>query len=94
MLSFKRFLYIVLIVVVLGGVFLIYSINANRPAGVQIQSCSVPEREFVETRQVDEGEKPRFWGIPGMSAAGRSAAMSGSSVRICISRWPGRGVWR
>lgn len=67
MLSLKRLLYLVLIVVVLGSAFLVYSINESRPASVQIQSCIVPEREFIETRQVDGGEKPRVWllGDPG-----------------------------
>ena len=72
MLSFKRFLYIVLIVAVLGGVFLVYSIHESQSANVQIQSCLIPEREFFETRQVDEGEKPRVWilGDAGNGACG------------------------
>ena len=61
MLSFKRLLYIVLIVAVLGGIFLIYNINESQPVNVQIQSCLAPEREFIETEQVDEGDKPRVW---------------------------------
>lgn len=61
MLSFKRLLYIVLMVAVLGGIFLIYTISERRPASVQVQSCLAAEREFIETRQVDEGEKPRIW---------------------------------
>ncbi len=61
MLSFKRLVYIVLIVVVLGGIFLIYSINEGLPASVQIPSRLATEREFIETRQVDEGEKPKVW---------------------------------
>lgn len=67
MLSFKRLLYIVLIVVVLCGVFLIYSINESRLVSVQLQSCIVPEQEFIETRQINEGEKQRVWilGDPG-----------------------------
>ena len=32
MLSFKHFLYIVLIIALLGGIFLIFSINESRPA--------------------------------------------------------------
>lgn len=67
MLSFKRLLYIVLIVAVLGGVFVIYSINESRPTGVQIQSRMDTKRDFIETRQINEGEKPRAWilGDPG-----------------------------
>lgn len=67
MLSLKRLVYLVLIVVALGGVFLIYSIIESRPARGQLQSCMVPERALIETRQIDEGEKPGVWilGDPG-----------------------------
>lgn len=58
MLSFKRFLYIVLMVAVLGGIFLIYTINEGRSAGSQIQSPSDLEREYIETNPVDEGDRP------------------------------------
>ena len=61
MLSFKRLLYIVLIVAVLGGIFLIYSIHESQRASVQFQSCHVPEREFIETVKVDKGDKPEVW---------------------------------
>lgn len=56
MLSFKRFLYIILIVAALGGVFLIYSLYGGRSA-----STPAPEREFMGTGPVDEGQKPRVW---------------------------------
>lgn len=61
MLSFKRLLYIVLIVAVLGGIFLIFNINESQMASVQIQNGLAPEREFIETVQVEEGERPRVW---------------------------------
>lgn len=61
MLSFKRLLYLVLSVAVLSGIFLIYNIYESRLASVHIQSCLAPKREFIETVQVDEGEKPRVW---------------------------------
>lgn len=61
MLSFKRLLYIVLMVAVIGGFFLIYNISGTRPASVQLESSLAPEREFTEARKVDEGEKPRVW---------------------------------
>lgn len=61
MLSFKRLLYIVLIVVALGGIFLIYSINESRPDSIPVQGDLVSKREFIESGQVDEGEKPRVW---------------------------------
>lgn len=61
MVSFKRFLHIILIIAVLGGIFLIYNINDSRPASVQTMSVLAMEREFTETMQVDEGEKPGVW---------------------------------
>lgn len=61
MLSFKRLLYIVLIVAVLGGIFLIYNTYESQLASVPFQSCLAPEREFIETVRVDEGERPRVW---------------------------------
>ncbi len=72
MLSFKRFLYIVLIVAVLGGIFLIYSIHESSPASAAIQSSPAPEPVFMEKEQVDEGEKPRVWilGDPGDGSCG------------------------
>lgn len=72
MISFKRFLHIILIIAVLGGIFLIYTINESRPASVQTLNVLAVEREFTETRQVDEGEKPRVWllGDPGDERCG------------------------
>ena len=61
MLSFKRFFYIILIVAVLSGIFLIYSSRESRPASVPVANFSVEEREFIEKGRVDEGEKPGIW---------------------------------
>ena len=61
MLSIKRLLYIVLIVVALGGIFIFFSIFAGRPAGTGSQRAPAPEVEFLETVQVDEGDKPKVW---------------------------------
>lgn len=61
MLSFKRLLYLILSVAVLGGIILIYNIYESRAAGVQVQSRPAPDREFIEAAQVEEGEKPRVW---------------------------------
>lgn len=82
MLSFKRLLYIVLTVIVLGSIFLIYSINESRPSGVQIPSSPVPEREFIETRQVDEGDRPGVW-ILGDSGDGRSGEICDNVRQLC-----------
>lgn len=61
MLSFKRFLSIFLIVVVLGGILLIYAVYENRPAAARFQSRLTQEREFMEAKQVEPGQKPRVW---------------------------------
>lgn len=82
MLSFKRFMCIVLIIIVLGGVFLIYSVDENHPASTQFQSCIAPEREFVETRQVDEGQKPRVW-ILGDLGDKRCGEIFGNVRQLC-----------
>lgn len=82
MLSFKRFLYIVLAVAALGAIFLIYSIIDSRPASVQVQSGLAPEREFIETRQIDEGEKNRVW-LLGDSGDGRSGKIYGNIRQLC-----------
>lgn len=67
MVLFKRFLHIILIIAVLGGIFLIYNINDNRPASVQALSGPSLDPEFIGTAQVNEGERPRVWllGDPG-----------------------------
>lgn len=72
MLSFKRFLYIVLIVAVMGGIFLVYSIRESRPASAPAQGSLALEREFTEIGQVEGGEKPRVWilGGPGEGRCG------------------------
>lgn len=82
MLSFKRLLYLVLSVAVLSGIFLIYNIHESRLASVQIQSCFAPEREFIETAQVDEGEKPRVW-ILGDSEDERYGEIYGNVRQFC-----------
>ena len=82
MLSFRRFLYILLIIAVLGGIFLIYSILDSRPASAQIQSCLAPEREFTETRQIKDGEKPRVW-ILGNPREERYKELYGNVLQYC-----------
>lgn len=82
MLSFKRFLYIILIVAVLGGIFLIYNVNQSQPAGVSFLGHPTPEREFIETRQVDEGERPRVW-LLGEPGEGPGREICGNVRQLC-----------
>lgn len=82
MLSFKRFLYIILAVAVLGGIFLIYSINESRPAEIQVQRGLDAEREFIGTSQVEKGEKPEIW-ILGDPGYGCCEEIYGNVRRFC-----------
>lgn len=82
MLSFKRFLYIVLIVAVLGGMFLIYNFMESQPASAQLQSCLVPEREWIAQGQVDKGETPRVW-ILGEPGEGRRGEIFNNVRTLC-----------
>ena len=61
MVSFKRFLYIIFIIVGLGGIFLIYSIHESRPDSAHSLTAPDLEREFMPARQVDVGDTPRVW---------------------------------
>lgn len=61
MVSFKRFLHIILIIVGVGGIFLIYNIHESQPASVQSLTGPALEREFMEERQVDKGDVPQVW---------------------------------
>ena len=82
MLSFKRLMYIVLVVAVLGGIFLIYNINESRPASVQVQGSLAAKREFMEVGQVDEGEKTRVW-ILGDRGSGLYGDIYGNVRKLC-----------
>ena len=95
MISFKRYMHIILIIVSLSGIFLIYTIHESRPASVQNLTSSAVQREFTEMRRVDEGDRPGSgsWGIPKTSAAGNSMAASAGSAGTSGSRWPGRAAW-
>ena len=82
MLSFKRFLHIILIIVGVGGIFLIYNILENRPAGVQSLAGPVPEREYMAERQVDKGDAPRVW-VLGDPDDKRCGAIYGNVLQLC-----------
>ena len=82
MLSFKRFLYIVLIVALLGGMFLFYNFMESQPAGAQLQSCLVPEREWIAEGRIDKGEAPRVW-VLGESGEGRRGEIFSNALQLC-----------
>lgn len=82
MVSFKRFLHIILIIAGLGGIFLIYNIHESRPASVQSMSGPALEREFMAARQVDRGDTPRVW-ILGDPEDARCGAVYGNVLQLC-----------
>lgn len=82
MISFKRFLHIILIIAGLGGIFLIYNIHESRPASVQSLGDPTQEREFMPARQVDKGDTPRVW-ILGNPDDGRCGAIYGNVRQLC-----------
>lgn len=80
MLSLKRLMYIVLVVAVLGGIFLVYNIHENRPDGAQIQNSPAAEREFIAAGQMEAGEKPRIWIL---GDAGSECGVYGNVRQLC-----------
>lgn len=58
MLSWKRMLYVVLIVSVVSCVFMIYNINEERARHIKIRNVQGEEKEFVGACQVSGEEKP------------------------------------
>ena len=82
MLSFRRFLHIILIIVGVGGIFLTYNIHENRPASAQSLPGPVPEREYMAQRQVDKGDAPRVW-ILGDPEDARCGAVYGNVLQLC-----------
>ena len=83
MVSFlKRFLYIILIIAGLGGIFLIYEIHESQPASVHSLTASTLEREFMAERQVNKGDVPRVW-ILGDSEDEKYGAIYGNVRQLC-----------
>lgn len=82
MISFKRFLHIIIIITGIGGIFLIYNIHESRPASVQSLTGSALEREFMAEKQVDKGDTPRVW-ILGDPEDARCGAVYENVRRLC-----------
>lgn len=82
MVSFKRFVHIILIIAGVGGIFLIYNIHESRPASVQSLTGSALEREFMAEKQVDKGDTPRVW-ILGDPEDARCGAIYENVRQLC-----------
>lgn len=78
----KRFLYIILIISSLGGIFLIYEIHEGRPTSIQSPGDMTQKREFMPARQVDKGDVPRVW-ILGDPGDARCGAVYGNVRQLC-----------
>lgn len=61
MLSWKRLLYVVLIVAVVSCIFIIYNVNEERARHVQIMNVQDESREFTDARQIEDDERPQVW---------------------------------
>ncbi len=66
MLSWKRLMYVILIVLGVSSVFIVYNINEERARNVRIQNSQYEERVFTDTRQIDAQDRPavRLFGDP------------------------------
>lgn len=82
MISFKRYIHIILIIVSLSGIFLIYSIHESRPASAQNLTSSAVKQEFTEIRRVDEGDRPRVW-LLGDPENERCGKLYGNVRQLC-----------
>lgn len=82
MVSFKRFLHIILMIAVLGGIFLIYSVNEGRPENIRAPEGPVPAREYIGTAPVDGGEKPQVW-VLGDPEDGRCGEIYRNVLQLC-----------
>ncbi len=72
MLSWKRLLYVILIVLGVSTVFMIYNINEERAKNIRIQNSPYEERAFTDTRQIDGQNRPsvRIYGDSGKELYG------------------------
>lgn len=59
MLSIKRLIYVLLIVVVVSTVFMIYNINEERAQNIQLRNMEIETPEFTAAEPVDAAKKPR-----------------------------------
>lgn len=82
MISLKRYMHIILIIVSLSGIFLIYTIHESRPASVRNLTSSTVQQEFTEIRRVDEGDRPRVW-LLGDSEDERCGELYGNVRQLC-----------
>ena len=59
MLSIKRLIYVLLIVVVVSAVFMVYNINEERAKNIQLRNLEIEAPELTASEPVDPAEKPR-----------------------------------
>lgn len=59
MLSIKRLIYVLLIVVVVSAVFMVYNINEERAKNIQLKNLEIEAPELTASEPVDPAQKPR-----------------------------------
>lgn len=82
MVSFKRFLHIIVMIAALGGIFLIYSVSEGQPENIQTPDGSIPVREAIGAAPVDGGDKPRVW-VLGDPEDGRCGEIYRNVLQLC-----------
>lgn len=61
MLSWKRLLYVVLIVTVVSCVFMLYNMNEERARHVRIKNVPMEPGEYMGMKQLADGAGPQVW---------------------------------
>ncbi len=72
MLSWKRLLYVLLLVTVVSCIFIIYNINEERAEHIQIMNMQEEAKEFTRARHMEDSARPRVW-LVGEDRAGEEA---------------------
>lgn len=82
MLAFKRFLCIIFLVVILGGIFVAYNINEGQLMKITIQNNFAPKREFVEAWNPSTQENTKIL-ILGDAEDERYGRIYGNVKQLC-----------
>lgn len=61
MLSWKRMLYVILMVTVISCIFMLYNINEERARHINITNVQVESKNFTDIRPIETAEKPFVW---------------------------------
>ena len=80
----KRFIYIILVVAVLGGIFLIYGIYENYASNARVQNSVEPDRAYIEQVKIPDEHTFKV-GILGTSSDASSSRVCATVRQLCES---------